>query len=207
MKNQENIRMYQNPVLEVLSISSPRMMITYHLIVISVFLYAAYSVAHLSISAIGTVFLLGLLFWSFGEYVLHRWLFHFINDTPWVQKFHHAVHGHHHEHPRDHKRLFMPPVPASILILIIFSFFYLFIRSYAWAFMPGFEFGYLLYSFMHYSMHTRKAPPMLKNLWLHHAIHHYQDQHAAFGVSSMFWDRIFGTMPAEKKNGKSGVTS
>ena len=41
-----------------------------------------------------------------------------------------------------------------------------------------------------------KAPKGFFNfLWANHAVHHYKDQTKAYGVSSPFWDYVFGTMP------------
>ncbi|MEX2379667.1 MAG: sterol desaturase family protein, partial [Vicingaceae bacterium] len=44
-------------------------------------------------------------------------------------------------------------------------------------------------------------PPknFLKQLWIHHSIHHYQEDDKAFGVSSPLWDYVFGTMPSKKR--------
>jgi sterol desaturase/sphingolipid hydroxylase (fatty acid hydroxylase superfamily) len=60
--------------------------------------------------------------------------------------------------------------------------------------------GYASYLCVHYSVHAFPPPKnFLKHLWIHHALHHYQQPHSAYGVSSPFWDFIFRTMP-EKKN-------
>ena len=34
----------------------------------------------------------------------------------------------------------------------------------------------------------------MKPLWTNHHLHHYKDDHHGFGVSSTFWDHVFGTM-------------
>lgn len=141
------------------------------------------------------------MFWTFAEYVLHRWVFHFVNDSKIVKKIHYAVHGYHHNVPRDHKRLFMPPIPAILILSTFFGLFYLFMGQAAWFFLPGFEMGYLMYAMVHYSVHTRKPPRRLKFLWEHHSLHHYRYPDLAFGVSNTFWDKVFGTMPPKRKKG------
>ena len=62
--------------------------------------------------------------------------------------------------------------------------------------MAGIITGYMVYSSIHYSIHTYKPIKGLKFLWAHHLKHHnpkYEDR--AFGVTSPFWDWVFRTMP------------
>lgn len=199
MKN-ESVRMFKNPILELLSLSGPVMMISYHVIVISLVLgYGIYTKGLTAFDCL-VFFLSGFVVWTLAEYSMHRWAFHFERPSnKVVSSIHHALHGHHHDHPRDNKRLFMPPVPATILLLVFFGLFYLFLGSKAYAFLPGFEFGYLLYSILHYCIHTYTPPKRLKFLWVHHTMHHYQQEDKALGVSTRFWDKVFGTMPELRK--------
>ena len=189
--------MFENPLLELIATSGPKMMITYHLILISTVFYFGYHEFKRDLSTTGIIglFVLGMLVWTISEYLLHRYLFHWVNESKFVQKFHYALHGYHHNNPNDANRLFMPPVPATIFIAFLMGFFYLLMGKYVLIFFPGFELGYLMYSFMHYSMHTRKAPKGLEKLWHHHIMHHYKTPDKAYGVSSRLWDRIFRTMP------------
>lgn len=190
--------MFKNPVMELLSISGPKMMVTYHLIVISAVLGIGFYKLlpdGYSVWQILGVFFGAIFVWSIAEYFMHRYLFHYVNDNKYVKGFHYAMHGYHHEQPNDTNRLFMPPVPASLFLLAFFGIFYLIMGKFAWAFLPGFEFGYLMYSFTHYSIHTRKAPKGREKLWHNHLIHHYKEPEKAFGVSSIMWDKVFHTLP------------
>jgi sterol desaturase/sphingolipid hydroxylase (fatty acid hydroxylase superfamily) len=55
--------------------------------------------------------------------------------------------------------------------------------------------GYLLYASMHYAIHAWNPPfKWMKPLWRNHHLHHYKDEQKGFGVSSTFWDHVFGTM-------------
>lgn len=190
-------KMFENPLLELVATSGPIMMISYHLILISTLTYIGYKELgdRLSTSAMIAVFISGMFVWTISEYLLHRYLFHWVNESKFVQKFHYALHGYHHNQPNDANRLFMPPVPATIFIAVLMGIFFLLMGKYVLIFFPGFELGYLLYSFMHYSMHTRKAPRGFEKLWHHHIMHHYKTPDKAYGVSSRFWDRVFNTMP------------
>lgn len=202
MKIPKEGQMYQNPIMELLSYSSPQMMIPFHLTLIFAMLYLGYSIHFINeIWVAVLIFVVGFFFWTFAEYVLHRWVFHYISESKIVQNFHYAVHGYHHSVPRDANRLFMPPVPAFLILALFFGFFYIFMGEGAYFFLPGFELGYLVYSLFHYFIHTKKPPKRWKKLWRHHSLHHYQYPNLAFGVSNTFWDRVFGTMPPERKKG------
>lgn len=209
MNNPSNqARIFENPILESLTKTSPAISVGVYGPVIIALLYVAIAVKGLSIGTTVTWFVIALLFWTFAEYFLHRYLFHFITEAKWTQRFHFIVHGSHHEYPRDKERLLMPPVPGLLLASILFGFFAVLFwlaghPSLVWAFFPGFFLGYLLYSFLHYAIHTYKAPEFLKPLWLHHNLHHYQDNEKAYGVSTRFWDKVFSTMPEIKQTSKN----
>lgn len=193
--------MFQNPILELLSISGPKMMVTFHLLVaISLIYVGNQKLPYLGIGTITVLFVSGLIFWTLMEYILHRYLFHWIGENKYLKAFHYALHGYHHQQPNDYNRLFMPPVPASLFLLAFFGIFYILLGNFTWFFLPGFEIGYLLYSLVHYAVHTKADIPFLAPMNLHHDIHHFSDHERAFGVSSRIWDRVFGTMPKKKGN-------
>lgn len=149
---------------------------------------------------IALVFLAGMFFWTFFEYLMHRYIFHMIAESPQAQKFVYVLHGNHHHFPRDKERLFMPPVPSLIIAAAIFGLMYLIMREYAFLFFPGFMLGYLIYGSMHYAIHAWNPPfKWMKPLWRNHHLHHYKDEHHGYGVSTTLWDRVFGTMFDLKK--------
>jgi len=183
--------------MEILSMSGPKLMITFHLILISsqIYLGMKYYSSDTGYGQIALLFAGGILVWTLTEYLMHRFVFHMESENKIVKDIHFAMHGYHHEHPNDANRLFMPPVPAVLILSLFFLLFSLFLGLKTLYFLPGFEFGYLSYSFLHYLIHTRKAPKVLEPLWHHHILHHYKEQEKGFGVSSRFWDRFFGTLP------------
>lgn len=191
--------MYENPVLEFLSLSGPKLMIPFHLIIIGSLLYFGieYFGSKTSYPVIIMWFTGGLLFWTFTEYIMHRFVFHLESNNKIMNAVHFALHGYHHDNPNDANRLFMPPLPAVLILSLFFGLFYLVMGTKAFYFLPGFEFGYLIYSYVHYCIHTRKAPKYLEQLWHHHIHHHYKDPERGFGVSSRFWDRMFRTLPED----------
>jgi sterol desaturase/sphingolipid hydroxylase (fatty acid hydroxylase superfamily) len=142
----------------------------------------------------------GMFFWTLFEYIAHRFIFHWIAENEKTKRIIYVLHGNHHEYPRDRERLFMPPIPSILISSLIFSLMFLLMNQYAFVFFPGFIFGYLLYASMHYAIHAWNPPfKWMKPLWRNHHLHHYKDEEKGFGVSTTFWDRIFGTMFDLKK--------
>ena len=202
--NKGQAQLFKNHYLEMLTKTHPLVIWGMYLPIIGYSLYYSGSRLGFSVAAIVLVFLSGGLFWTFFEYLMHRFAFHWVAESPRAQKFVYIMHGNHHHFPRDRERLFMPPVPSIILSSMIFLFMYVFIRGWAFMFFPGFMLGYLMYGTMHYAIHAWNPPfRWMKPLWRNHHLHHYKDDHRGFGVSSTIWDRVFGTMfdlEKEKEN-------
>ena len=59
----------------------------------------------------------------------------------------------------------------------------------------GLMLGYLWYISVHHMIHHWHPthPSYLYTLKRRHAVHHHVDENANFGVTSIFWDRVFGT--------------
>jgi sterol desaturase/sphingolipid hydroxylase (fatty acid hydroxylase superfamily) len=204
INNKGQARLFQNPVLEMLSKANPLVIWGMYLPV--VIGGPVYAVTTLGFSA-GYVLLLffaGMFAWTFFEYLMHRFAFHWIAESPRAQKFIYIMHGNHHHYPRDRERLFMPPLPNLLVAVVLSSLFYWVMGDNVFSFFPGFVLGYLLYGSMHYAIHAWNPPfKWMKPLWRNHHLHHYKDEGKGFGVSTTFWDRVFGTMfdlKAEKEN-------
>lgn len=193
-------QIFKNPILENLTKTNPTQNIIVYGLTIVILIYLAIENIGLMPSTVLLLFVSGIFIWTLAEYLLHRFLFHWITEAKWSQRFYFIMHGSHHEYPTDKERLLMPPVPGLIMASLLFGIFYLLfsILGYApltWGFFPGFFTGYLMYSFVHRATHTMKAPKRFRHLWHHHSLHHYRFPDKAFGVSNTFWDRVFGTMP------------
>ena len=207
MKTQYNTgaaQIFKNPFLERLTKTSPLSNIIVYGAVIIFLLYVAFTRVGVSAILVLGLFAGGVLFWTFAEYILHRYVFHWVSDSKWSKRIHYVMHGAHHHFPKDKDRLLMPPVPgllmASVLFLIFYSIFWLLgFSNLVYGFFAGFFVGYLMYSFVHRSIHIRRPPKRFKKLWLHHNLHHFKYPNKAFGVSSRFWDRVFRTLPPEKR--------
>jgi sterol desaturase/sphingolipid hydroxylase (fatty acid hydroxylase superfamily) len=145
----------------------------------------------------------GLAFWTLLEYVLHRWVFHFVPspDSQLAQDVHFLIHGVHHDFPTDADRLVMPPVVAALLAVLVGAPIRLVTGPHVFnPFFAGLLVGYLWYDMTHYAVHHLKPRTGLgKRLRRHHDLHHFKTPEARFGVSTPFWDYVFGTMPRDEK--------
>ena len=193
--NKGQARLFKNDFLEMLTKTHPLVIWGMYIPVIVYMLYYANAKLGFTGGRVALVFFGGMFFWSFFEYLAHRWLFHFEARSARMRKFVYTLHGNHHHYPRDRQRLFMPPVPSLIIATVLFSLMYLLMKGYAFMFFPGFILGYLTYGTMHYAIHAWNPPfKWMKGLWRNHHLHHYKNEHNGYGVSSTLWDHVFGTM-------------
>lgn len=147
-------------------------------------------------------FIYGIVVWTFTEYTLHRFIFHYNAKSNFGKKLHFIFHGVHHDYPKDSKRLVMPPsVSFPLALMFYFLFHYILGASLIKPFFAGFLTGYLFYDTTHYAIHHFN---MKNKFWLaiknHHMRHHYQDADKGFGVSQPTWDYIFRTTFPENEN-------
>ena len=199
-------QIFKNPFLESLTKTNPlQNVIVYGSVIIGLIALAIVKIGLDPWIVVG-LFTVGLFFWTFAEYMLHRYVFHWVTEAKWSQRFHFIMHGSHHQYPRDKERLLMPPVPGILMGSVLFGLFYVVFWVFGapkltFGFFPGFFTGYLLYSFVHRATHVMRPPKRFKKLWMHHSLHHYRYPDKAFGVSNTLWDRVFGTMPPKGTEG------
>lgn len=209
MAESETIRMFKNPVLESMSHVHPIMPFVIYIPVVCVLTY--FSFLTLSLQEITMVFALGMVFWTLVEYILHRFLFHIPQTNRIFKAVYFYSHGIHHDAPRDATRLVMPP-GASIPLAI--GFFFLFrwlIPTYHLPFLAGFITGYMIYDFLHFSVHFFQFDnAYFKMIRRNHMMHHYRAPLKNFGFTSPVWDKVgrsyYGSNAADRNiNDHSGL--
>jgi sterol desaturase/sphingolipid hydroxylase (fatty acid hydroxylase superfamily) len=163
----------------------------------AVMVWASLARAGLGVLTTAALFAGGFVSWTVAEYWLHRTFFHWVPRGRWGERMHFLVHGVHHTWPRDKYRLVMPPAVSISLYFIFLGVFWLLMGPiYSWGFHAGFTAGYMFYDMTHYYLHhyNPKSKYFLQ-LKKHHMLHHFKESDNRFGVSSRFWDRVFGTLP------------
>ena len=129
----------------------------------------------------------GAMLWTLAEYLLHRFVYH---EVAVVRD----LHGMHHAHPNDF-------VGAPIWVSIIgFSFLLaVFVLlggiEIASGITGGLIAGYISYLLVHDAVHRWPLGERswLRNHRLRHLRHHRHPLPGNFGVTTGFWDYVFGT--------------
>lgn len=131
----------------------------------------------------------GLVSWTLIEYALHRFVLHGLQ--PFV-----GWHEAHHERPRA---LICAPTIFSATLIAVFVFLPVWVigdLSCACSVTLGLLAGYLAYATTHHGTHHWRA----NNSWFKsrkrwHSLHHHAHALGCYGVTSSFWDHVFGTVP------------
>lgn len=147
--------------------------------------------------AVLVFFAAGVYVWTFIEYCMHRFLFHLDEWLPRGNIFltiHFLLHGVHHYLPMDQHRLVVPPALFVCLCMPFYKLvFALLPQNAACAGFAGGMFGYVCYDLTHYFLHHMKLPRFMRALKQYHLEHHYKNYQLGFGVTSWYWDKVFGT--------------
>jgi 4-hydroxysphinganine ceramide fatty acyl 2-hydroxylase len=190
----ESVRMFKSDLLEFFSHVHPITPLVLYLPVVAYSLYFAVWHEELPSVLIVALFVVGWLIWTLLEYVIHRFVFHYEPKTRLGKALHFVVHGVHHDYPNDASRLVMPPVVSIPLAFFFYVFFALVLGRFCPPVMAGLISGYIFYDSLHYATHHFV---MRKGVWSwlkqYHLRHHFQDDHAGYGVSSPLWDYVFRT--------------
>lgn len=187
-------QMFETPLIERFSRVHP---VTPFVFWLPVLAYAGYHGFQqgVSVGLFVGLLLFGVLVWTFTEYTLHRWLFHYIGPRPWQRRLYFVVHGVHHDFPQDSGRLVMPlgvSIPLGALFFVLFRA--LAGGVYVDPLFVGFALGYLAYDGTHYATHHfRMSWGWGRWIKRYHMIHHHTGVDARYGVSSPLWDWVFGT--------------
>lgn len=191
----ETVRMFKNDFFEACSRVHPAVPVIVYIPVILYFLYRSIDVFSIPASDITMFVVLGIIVWTFAEYSLHRFIFHYKPNSELGERIHFIFHGVHHDYPSDSRRLVMPPsVSVPLAVLFYYLFFLILGNIFVAPFFIGFLTGYLFYDMTHYAVHHFN---MHNRFWLalkkHHMRHHYLNPGKGYGVSSPLWDKIIGT--------------
>ncbi|KAI7902012.1 uncharacterized protein BX663DRAFT_474668 [Cokeromyces recurvatus] len=152
-------------------------------------------------NALATIsfFIFGIFIWTFLEYGLHRFLFHYDDRMPenqYMFLLHFVLHGFHHYLPMDRLRLVVPP---ALFVFLAYPWItaahMLFPKMMAYGVVAGGMFGYVCYDMTHYYVHHAKVIKFhFAEMKKYHLAHHYKDFEAGYGITSKLWDYVFKTV-------------
>ena len=136
-------------------------------------------------------FIAGIASWTLAEYLLHRFLGHEHRGRNFFKAEHTLHHSRANYFAPAYKKVLLAATVSSILLLT-FSL----MMPFAWslAFVVGFTAMYGLYELTHHRYHSKEplAAPFIA-LRKHHFYHHFHNPKKNHGVTTRFWDLIFGT--------------
>jgi len=137
--------------------------------------------------------LAGLGSWTGIEYALHRFVLHGLQPfSGW--------HAQHHSRPRA---LICTPTVLSATLIATLVFVPALALGNVWrasALTLGVLGGYLVYTLTHHATHHWRADhPWLRERKRWHALHHHVDPPVCYGVTSGFWDHVFGSTPCQAR--------
>ena len=147
------------------------------------------------------LFLVGIAAWTLFEYLLHRYVLHRVP----------ILHDMHEAHHADPSAFVGTPSWASFLMFAVGAFLPLSFAvgfTYASPLTIGLMFGYLCYVGVHHiTHHWRLAPESPFYRFKHrHARHHFAKTPGNFGVTTIFWDMVFGTsLEAGSRRGRASL--
>lgn len=157
------------------------------------------------------LFAAGVLLWTLIEYSLHRFAFHSLSRSELAREFNSTLHKWHHDDTKNPDFLASPTVLSWPVFLITTALAQLALGRWVLtaSLMTGLSLGYLGYEAIHAMSHLVNPPTaFLKGLKRHHMAHHFISPQLKFGVTTGFWDRVFGTMnPAPGTSGAKRTIS
>jgi sterol desaturase/sphingolipid hydroxylase (fatty acid hydroxylase superfamily) len=147
------------------------------------------------------LFVFGAILWTLVEYLLHRFVFH---EVAFIRDMHDA----HHQEPTAYVG---SPAALGLLAFAALSFAPLRLVCGSFAacgLTAGLMLGYLGYLTVHHGVHHWRITPgsrlyMLKH---RHARHHYAKIEGNYGVTTLFWDSLFGTSLEDASKASRRVT-
>ncbi|MBT4792345.1 MAG: hypothetical protein HON90_12310 [Halobacteriovoraceae bacterium] len=146
---------------------------------------------------------LGVAYWTFFEYAMHRFLYHRIFKSKFSNELWQSFHMFHHRNIQEKSVLnanylfLIPMALVNISILYIISLGKLNVLLFA---VISLVISYMFYEWVHYSIHTNP----FKNNYIqyiskYHLHHHHKTALKNFGNTSSFWDIVLGTYDANYK--------
>lgn len=145
---------------------------------------------------------LGILYWSFLEYSIHRWVYHTNFKNKFLKYFLGSFHQYHHSNLKDHRILNSGLLMILVLTPAILSPFTLILNKDQLLSMTlGLISYYFIYECVHFLIHYREyRSGYMKFIQQYHMHHHDFAPLKNFGNTTALWDILLGTYDANYKN-------
>jgi sterol desaturase/sphingolipid hydroxylase (fatty acid hydroxylase superfamily) len=140
--------------------------------------------------------LAGMFYWTFLEYVIHRFLYHTNYRSEFMKYFMGSFHSYHHQDMSDHRVLNAGFLMVYIVTPIVLSPFLFFTQDIQFlsSLAAGLVCAHYFYEWVHYTLHYKvHQDGYLKYIQMYHLHHHDVADNKNFGNTSHFWDVVFST--------------
>lgn len=139
------------------------------------------------------LFSTGWLIWTWLEYHYHRFVLHHKIDKKRIKTSN--THQHHHTNPSQFEQTLwlrcLYFFLSGVFICIAHQ-----LNNY-FTLVAGLFWGWTAFCFIHYLLHIKWTKAFLPRHHEFHIAHHCKYTDKCFGVSVMWWDALFGTMPTK----------
>jgi sterol desaturase/sphingolipid hydroxylase (fatty acid hydroxylase superfamily) len=164
--------------------------------------------------AAATAWLLGVMFWTWVEYLVHRYILHGVfPDGPgiqhWLHKLFDHLHVEHHKRPWDGNHINGTIMDTGPFLLPLFLLALLLPPWTLLAFLAGLVQAYVVEEWVHHSVHFYHFENRyFRYIKRHHMYHHSRrGQEVAFGLTNGLWDIVCDTrIPAEVRTALYGTS-
>jgi sterol desaturase/sphingolipid hydroxylase (fatty acid hydroxylase superfamily) len=142
-------------------------------------------------------YICGSIFYTFLEYWFHRVILHH-----WIFK---TAHKFHHDNPIKLKIITTPLLVVQLYEICMMFVISLLFDSYTAVFIQvGVSISQIIMGFVHLYEHSVYNPWYLRVARNYHKLHHHKDNwEIGHGLTTKFWDVIFGTFPDGKHSDNS----
>lgn len=148
-KHKGSPKLFDNPILEKLTHTHISLPLIIFGIIAAALIYYGIIEKGFEVPMMVGLFVAGLFFFTFVEYIMHRYLYHIPATSERKKKISYTMHGVHHDYPKDKSRLAMPPVLSLIIATILFIIYRAVLGDYVFGFLAGFLIGYAGYLAVH----------------------------------------------------------
>ena len=168
------------------------------LYVVPLWIFIVHKLLTLSVSASTLVsgFALGVIYWTFLEYVIHRFGYHTPYKSKLVYYFLGSFHLYHHKDMSDHRILNAGFLMIYLMTPTVLLPFALIFQNAPLLFSMalGLTLAYYSYECIHYLIHYKKHETgYLSYIQKYHLHHHDKSPNKNFGNTSHLWDALLGT--------------
>jgi len=142
-------------------------------------------------------FIFGVIYWSFFEYAMHRFVYHWKPRSSGFRYIVEGFHVYHHRNPEDHSVLTAGPLLAIPLTLFLgIPVFFLTGGNFGSTcrILFGTSIAYYIYEWFHFSIHNAEYNSgLLGYMQRYHLLHHHKNWNKCYSVTNPFWDIVFRT--------------